>query len=214
MLCFEGTSQEPRPHLTWAFADGSCRGKVVNNAGRERVCTLGSVSAADYDAVFDVNVRGVLLLTQAALPHLRAPARIVNLSSVGAPRAFTGLGLYCASKAALEGLTRCWAAELGADGTTVNCVDPGPVMTELLEKIPEEHVARQRAETPIGRRLGTIEEIADVVAMLVGREGAWITGQCISASGVSRPSFLENALFFTITTFPRFSYRCHRALLT
>lgn len=175
---------------------------LVNNAGVERALPLGSIAAADYAAVFDVNVRGVLLLTQAALPYLLpedaaaaadgATARIVNIGSVGGRHAFADLSLYCASKAALEGLTRVWAAELGgarragrSRGATVNCICPGPVQTELLDGVPAEVVDAQRAATLVGRRLGTVQEVADAVAMLAGRDGAWISGQCISVSGVS-----------------------------
>lgn len=159
---------------------------LVNNAGVERVRALGDITAADFAAVYDVNVRGVLLVTQAVLPHLRAPGgRVVNIGSVGARAGFRDLSLYCSSKAALEGLTRCWAAELGGRAVTVNCVNPGPVQSEMLANIPPAIVDAQKAATPLENRLGTVQEVADIVAALAGRDGAWITGQVISASGVS-----------------------------
>lgn len=74
---------------------------LVNNAGLERVKGLDELSVEDYNAVFDVNVRGTILLTQAALPYLNPDARIVNISSVGARAGFKNLGLYCSSKAAI-----------------------------------------------------------------------------------------------------------------
>ncbi|KAF3015068.1 hypothetical protein E8E14_011178 [Neopestalotiopsis sp. 37M] len=156
---------------------------LVNNAGLERVKSLAEISIDDYNAVYNLNVRGIILLTQAALPYLGAGARIVNLGSVGARAGFQSLSLYCSSKAALEGLTRCWAAELGGNGTTVNCVNPGPVQSEMLDNIPKEIVDMQKAQTPIQNRLGTIQEVANIVAGLAGRDGAWVTGQVISASG-------------------------------
>ncbi len=158
---------------------------IVNNAGVESVKGLAEIGVSDYDAVFNLNVRGVILLTQALLPYLAKNGRIVNIGSIGGRSVSENLSLYCASKAALEGLTRCWAAELGGNGTTVNCVCPGPVASELLDKIPKYLVERQKEITPIENRLGTVEEIANVVAGLAGRDGAWITGQAISVSGVS-----------------------------
>ncbi|KAK8119305.1 L-xylo-3-hexulose reductase [Apiospora kogelbergensis] len=157
---------------------------LVNNAGCERVVPLGQIDVADYNEVYDINVRGVILLTQAALPYLASKgARVINIGSVGARAGFKELSLYCSSKAALEGLTRCWAAELGKDGVTVNCVSPGPVQSAMLEKIPAEIVEMQKAQTPVQNRLGTVDEVARVVAGLAGRDGDWISGQVVSASG-------------------------------
>ncbi|CAJ2514096.1 Uu.00g022150.m01.CDS01 [Anthostomella pinea] len=156
---------------------------LVNNAGVERVQSLSELKVEDYDTVYNLNVRGPILLTKAILPYLRANARVINIGSVGARAAFKDMSLYCSSKAALEGLTQCWAAELGGDGTTVNCVNPGPVQSEMLDNIPKDIVEMQKANTPLQNRLGTVEEVANVVAGLAGRDGAWITGQVISASG-------------------------------
>lgn len=157
---------------------------LVNNAGTEINRRLGSIAPADYAAVFDLNVRAPVLLTSALLPRMGAfDNRIVNVGSVGARAGFAGLGLYCASKSALEGLTRCWAAELGRDGTTVNQVNPGPVQSDMLRNIPTEIVDMQMKNTPVQNRLGTVDEVAKVVAWLAGPDSAWISGQVISASG-------------------------------
>jgi 3-oxoacyl-[acyl-carrier protein] reductase len=156
---------------------------LVSNAGTEKVKKLGEISPEDFSKVYDLNVRGALLMTQAVLPYLQPQGRIINISSVGSRSTFPNLGLYCSSKAALEGLTRCWAAELGENGTTVNAVSPGPVESEMLKNIPQEIVAKQKAETPVEKRLGSVEEVASVVAWLAGRDSGWVTGQTISASG-------------------------------
>ncbi|PQE22003.1 gluconate 5-dehydrogenase protein [Rutstroemia sp. NJR-2017a BBW] len=156
---------------------------LVNNAGVELVKPMQHVTVADFSSVYDLNVRAPLLLTQAVLPYLRAPARIINLGSVGARAGFKNLSVYCSSKAALEGLTRCWAAELGAQGHTVNCVNPGPVQTQLMENIPKETIEMQKASTPIQNRIGTADDIAQVVAWLAGDGSRWVTGQVVSASG-------------------------------
>jgi 3-oxoacyl-[acyl-carrier protein] reductase len=122
-------------------------------------------------------------MTQAVLPHLPAAGRVINISSVGARCGFPGLSVYCSSKAAIEGLTRCWAAELGENGTTVNCVNPGPVQTELIENIPKDIVEEQKANTPIKKGLGTVDDVAKIACWLAGEDSRWITGQVISASG-------------------------------
>lgn len=156
---------------------------LVNNAGVEVVKPLCDLTVEDYNLVYDLNVRGAIFLTQAVLPHLRAPGRIINISSVGARAGFAGLSIYCSSKAALEGLTRCWAAELGDAGHTVNAVNPGPVQTALLENIPKQLVEMQKSVTPVENRVGTIDDVAQVVAWLASEESRWVSGQAISASG-------------------------------
>jgi 3-oxoacyl-[acyl-carrier protein] reductase len=156
---------------------------LVNNAGLEFDKPLLDTTAEDYSKIFDVNVRGALLMTKAVVPHLRAPGRIINMSSVGSRSAFANLTLYCASKAALEGMTRCLAAELGDAGHTVNAVLPGPTESEMLEQIPKHIVAAQKATTPVQHRVGTVEDIAKVVGWLAEEQSGWISGQCISASG-------------------------------
>lgn len=156
---------------------------LVNNAGCEIVKPLEDITASDFSYVYDLNVRAPLLLTQAVLPHLRAPGRIINIGSVGARAGFKQLSVYCSSKAALEGLTRCWAAELGSQGHTVNCVNCGPVQTQLMDSIPKETIDMQKATTPIENRLGSIDDIAQVVSWLASQGSRWVTGQIVSASG-------------------------------
>lgn len=156
---------------------------LVNNAGCELVKTLGSITPEDFTRVYDLNVLGTLLMTQAVLPHLAPRGRIINIGSVGSRAGFRGLGLYCSSKAALEGLTRCWAAELGSNGITVNCVNPGPVQSDMLDNIPKQIVDAQKASTPLEHRVGMVGEIAGVVCWLAGEDSRWVTGQTISASG-------------------------------
>ncbi|KAI1321678.1 3-ketoacyl-acyl carrier protein reductase [Xylariaceae sp. FL0255] len=179
----DGAAQIKSELLTWNGQKPLTIDILVNNAGLESVKSLSEVTLEDYDAVYNINVRGVILLTQALLPHFAANGRIVNIGSVGGRAAFKNLSVYCSSKAALEGLTRCWAAELGGNGTTVNCVNPGPVQTEMLDNIPKDIVDMQKATTPLENRIGTVQEVANVVAGLAGRDGAWITGQVISATG-------------------------------
>lgn len=156
---------------------------LVNNAGCELVKGLGDISVDDFSYVYDLNVRAVLLLSQEVLPYLRSPGRIINVSSVGARLGFKELSLYCSSKAAVEGMTRCFAAELGHRGHTVNAVNPGPVQTDVLDGIPQEIVEMQKKSTPVENRLGTTDDIAQIVGFLSEKSSRWITGQAISASG-------------------------------
>lgn len=156
---------------------------LVNNAALQITKSLREITLEDYQSVYDVNIRAVILLTQACLPHLRAPARIINISSVGGRSGFASLSLYTSSKAALEGLTRSWAGELGHDGTTVNAVAPGPVQSEMLDSIPEDIKDMQKKGTPVQQRFGTPKEICDVVSWLASEESGWISGQTINASG-------------------------------
>jgi 3-oxoacyl-[acyl-carrier protein] reductase len=156
---------------------------LVNNAGVELVKRLGDITPEEFASVYDINVRGTLLMTQAVLPCLAERGRIINIASVGARAGFAGLSLYCSSKAAMEGLSRSWAAELGHNGTTVNTVNPGPVQSEMLDNIPKDIVEAQKKATPIENRVGTVEEVSRVVGWLASEESGWITGQTISASG-------------------------------
>ena len=156
---------------------------LVNNAGVELNRQLVDVTVAEYARVLDVNVRGAMLMAQAVIPYLHAPGRIVNISSVGARRGLSGYTVYCASKGAVEAFTRALAVELGHAGHTVNAVAPGPVQSDMLDNIPKEIVDMQKAQTPIENRVGTVEEVARIVAWLAGKESGWVTGQTISASG-------------------------------
>ena len=156
---------------------------LVNNAGCELVKPLEDLTPEDFSYVYDLNVRAVVLMCKAILPYFKAPGRIINISSVGARFGFKELSLYASSKAALEGLTRCFAAELGDKGHTVNAVNPGPVQTAILENIPKDIVEMQKKTTPVENRLGTTDDIAQIVAFLAEERSRWITGQAISASG-------------------------------
>ena len=156
---------------------------IVNNAGGMLAKPLQDITPEDFDQIFHLNARAPLLLIQAALPHLRRPGRIINLSSVGVRAHFAGLSAYQASKAAIEGFTRGWAMELGVDGTTVNCVAPGPVQSDMLDEVPEAIIRGQKEETCIERRVGTAQEVAEIVAFLAEERSSWVSGQTISASG-------------------------------
>lgn len=158
---------------------------VVNNAAIAPVLSVSETTPAEFDRVYNLNLRGPVALVHALLPYLNKTGRgrIVNISSIGARAGFKGLSAYCASKGGLEAVTRCWATELGVHGTTANVVSPGPVDTDLMNTMPDGFVDGLKAQTPMQNRLGTVEEIARTVAWLCGPAGSWITGQTICASG-------------------------------
>lgn len=155
---------------------------VFNNAGVVGTGPIATMAEGDYDRLFDVNVRGALMVLQQAAKHLRDGGRIVNTSStiVGAPIA--GSALYSASKAALEAFGRVLSKELGGRGITVNNVRLGPVIPGMFSKAPPERQAAMAAASPF-KRLGTPRDVADVVAFLVGGQGGWVTGQSLTVDG-------------------------------
>lgn len=123
-------------------------------------------------------------MTAAVIPHLPpSGGRIINIGSYGGRLGVKDFSLYCSSKAALEALARCHAAELGAKGHTVNTVCPGPVPTDMLSLIPKEILEDAAKMTPMENRLGSTDDIAQIVGFLAEEGSRWITGQTISATG-------------------------------
>lgn len=155
---------------------------LVNNAGIMREAPLAAITAQDIDRHFAVNVRGMILLTREALPHLGNGSRIVNLASELAYLGRQNASVYCATKAAILGLTRSWAREL-APNILVNAVAPGPTDTALLG-FDAMTPAQQVLETahPLGR-IGRPEEIAQTILFLAGPGATFFTGQCLGANG-------------------------------
>jgi 3-oxoacyl-[acyl-carrier protein] reductase len=158
---------------------------LVNNAGMWIGTPLGKTPAEDVERILAVNIRSVFWVTQAALPLLSDGARIINISSVAARVGVRGgRSLYGATKAAIDAFTRNWALELADRKILVNAVAPGYVTTDMTaEHFSDAEVKRRAIErSPLGR-LGTAEEVADVVAFLCSHEARWITGQILNVSG-------------------------------
>ncbi|RIL10860.1 MAG: hypothetical protein DCC75_03480 [Proteobacteria bacterium] len=156
---------------------------LVNNAGYYEMQPIEKSDLEHFRRIFDLNVLGVVSLVRAAVPHLKSGARIINISSVAARARFANAGVYSASKAALEALTRCWGQELGPRGILVNCVAPGTTETEMLKTGIDDQTRKHfESNTALGR-LGTPSDIADVVAFLAGDQSNWLVGQTIDASG-------------------------------
>ena len=155
---------------------------LVNSAGIEIDAPLGEVKIADLDRMYAVNIRGTMLVANAALPHLRAGARIINLASDLAYLGRAGSSGYAATKGAILALTRSWARELGPR-VLVNAVAPGPTDTPLLHfptLSPKLKVLE--LSNPLGR-IGRPEEVAAVILFLASPAARFITGQCYSVDG-------------------------------
>ncbi|MFI1970496.1 3-oxoacyl-ACP reductase family protein [Streptomyces cinnamoneus] len=178
-------SADPAQLQAAADAANAEHGKIdilVNNAGIGTGGPFDKTPLEEFDRTMAVNVRGPFAAAQAVLPHMPEHGRIINIGSVFADRTpFGGLSAYVTSKAALAGMTRALARDLGARGITVNNVQPGPISTDLTPSDGEVH-AVMTAATAL-RRFGTPEEIAGLVAYLVSPEAAYITGATLTADG-------------------------------
>jgi NAD(P)-dependent dehydrogenase (short-subunit alcohol dehydrogenase family) len=160
---------------------------AVNNAGTEG--NLGPVvdqTAATYAATFNTNVLGTLLSMKHELLVMQpqGTGSIINLSSTFGHRGGANSSLYVASKHAVEGLTKSAALEAAAYNVRVNAVAPGPVDTELLKRFTGS--AERRAQFAAGvplKRLGAVEDVADVIVFLASEGARYVTGQIIDVNG-------------------------------
>ncbi len=162
---------------------------LVNNAGIAPPETLESMDEASYDRIMGVNLKAPYFLSQQVLSRMPDGGRIISISSLAARAAVAANTLknpvYSMSKHGLAGMTRNLAVALGSRNITVNSVEPGFVMTELLAntaEIPQQLVDLANSMTALNR-FGTPEEIADVVTFLASHDARWITGQNLAADG-------------------------------
>jgi 3-oxoacyl-[acyl-carrier protein] reductase len=156
---------------------------LVNNAGVWAAGSIDAISIEQYSEVFDVNVKGVIGTTIAALKNISNGGRIINISSGAADITLAGFSVYSASKAAVNALTRIWAQDLGKRGITVNAVSPGATESDMYHAaLPGEMKETIADKTALGR-VGQPKDIAAVVAFLASEDGGWVTGQAIVADG-------------------------------
>jgi NAD(P)-dependent dehydrogenase (short-subunit alcohol dehydrogenase family) len=171
--------------LTEVLATGPVT-RLVNNVGAVFPQRLEETTLAEVDAAHALNLRSAVQCTQAVLPGMKAAGfgRVVNMSS----RAALGKELrtaYAASKAALIGLTRVWALELGEHGITVNAIGPGPIATELFNRANPADAPRTKAivrSVPV-RRVGTPEDVAHAACFFLSGRAGFVTGQTLYVCG-------------------------------
>lgn len=158
---------------------------LVNNAGHGHVAAFAETTEAQFDALFNVHVKGVFFLTQALLPLLADAGRIINLSSGLTRVTSPGFSAYSSAKGAVETLSVCMAKELASRGITVNTVAPGAIETDFLggavRDMPE--LNQQFAGMTALGRVGVPDDIGPMIASLLGPDNRWVTGQRIEVSG-------------------------------
>jgi 3-oxoacyl-[acyl-carrier protein] reductase len=157
---------------------------VVNNAGINVAAgPIAQSTEADFDRVMQINAKGVYLVMREAAQRMAEDGRIISIATTLSLTARPGFGIYAASKAAVEGLTRVLARELAPKRITVNAVAPGPVDTALFRKGKTEAQVQFSAGFSPLNRVGTPQEVAGVVAFLASAESSWVTGQVVRANG-------------------------------
>ena len=155
---------------------------LVNNAGVAAIAPFDDFSLEEFDRTFAVNVRAVFVASQAAARHMGAGGRIINIGSCNAERMpFPGGATYAMSKAALVGLVKGLARDLGPRGITINNVQPGPVDTDMN---PAQGEFAEMLKTLMALpRYGHADEIAAMVAYLAGPEAGFVTGASLTIDG-------------------------------
>lgn len=162
---------------------------AVNNAGIEGdFGPISETSEANYEAVFDTNVRGVVYSLKHELRAMQAQqggGSIVNVSSVLGRVGYAGFGVYTASKHAVDGLTRTAALEGAAFGVRVNGVAPGPVETPMLNRLTghDESAKAQMLAGMVGKRAASADEIAQAIVFLASNRSRFMTGETVAIDG-------------------------------
>ena len=157
---------------------------LVNNAGVARDGILALVPDEDIDTVVDLNLKGTIYMTRLVSRRMlaRGAGSIVNISSIVGRSGYRGLGVYSATKAALDGFTRAMARELGSRGITVNGVAPGYLRTEMSHGLDEDQLGQIVRRTPAGR-LGEPEDVARAIRFLTDPANTYLTGHILVIDG-------------------------------
>ena len=172
-----------------AMVDKVCRtfGRIealVNNAGIAQQKLFTDITAEDWDSMMDINVKGVFHCCQAVLPGMisRKSGSIVNVSSMWGVVGASCEVHYSAAKAAVIGLTKALAKEVGPSGIRVNCVAPGVIATPMTAGLDAETMEELKEQTPLGV-IGTPRDVADAIYYLASNRAGFITGQVLGVNG-------------------------------
>lgn len=157
---------------------------LVNNAGIAQQKLFTDISEKEWDEMFAINVKGAYNCCQAVLPNMihNKSGKIINMSSIWGLVGASCEVHYSATKAAIIGFTKALAKEVGPSGIQVNCVAPGVIKTKMLADFSDEDLKNLSNETPLCK-LGTPQDVANVIKFLISDESDFITGQVISPNG-------------------------------
>jgi NAD(P)-dependent dehydrogenase (short-subunit alcohol dehydrogenase family) len=177
--------ESARDLVEWATEAGDGHVDIlINNAGVAVLGPSGAATEAEFDESFAVNVKIPFFLVASLAPAMaeRGWGAIVNVSTMVASFGQAGMALYGASRAALELLTKAWAAEYGPRGVRVNAVAPGPTRTRMMEAVPEEMVSQLAALAPAGR-VAEPEELAAAIVFLASDDASFVHGVTLAVDG-------------------------------
>ncbi|MFY3792914.1 3-oxoacyl-ACP reductase FabG [Ureibacillus sp. MALMAid1270] len=157
---------------------------LINNAGITKDAMLVKMTEEDFDRVLDVNLKGVFNCTQTVVPHMVAQGygKVINTSSVSGVYGNVGQTNYAATKAAVVGMTKTWAKELGRKGINVNAVAPGFTRTSMTEKMPEKVLSYMESIISL-QRLGDPKDIANAYLYLASDESSYVNGHVLHVDG-------------------------------
>lgn len=157
---------------------------LVNNAGIAQQKVFSDITEEDWDRMFGVDVKGMFHCCQCALPHMieKKAGKIINISSMWGQVGASCEVHYSAAKAAVIGLTKALAKELGPSHIQVNCIAPGVIDTEMNGSLDEDTMEELRQDTPL-ERIGTVKDIAEAAFFLASKEADFITGQILGVNG-------------------------------
>ena len=158
---------------------------LIPNAGILSMKTVENTSEQDFDRIFNLNVKGPYFLIQKAIPHMSSGSRIVMLSTTQnfASTVSAPYTLYCATKGAIDQMVRTMAKDLASKGISVNACAPGPTGTDLFLEGKSEQILKTIAGLNPFNKIGSPDDVAELIVFLSSPEAAWVNGQTVKANG-------------------------------